>query len=186
LYKNANLKIAEPVNKHFSKRSQPTSHHCGVIGHIRPHCHQIRHQNPRIKKQEPKIGKSSSKPSMPLHAFRQKQQCSQRGSPSCRHCGKYGHTKVECFRVKPHKPKKNLIYEELVNMMKSVLVRLNNLDMAYNLASQVNEKCLTSQHFFSKFSSNLMCHNPKRLWHISQNDRSHGIVTHQVGTNFFF
>jgi hypothetical protein len=53
----------------------------------------------------------------------------QRGSPSCRHCGKYGHTKAECFRVKPHKPKKNQIYEGLVNMMKSVLVRLN-LDMA--------------------------------------------------------
>jgi len=61
LCKNANLKIAEPVKKHFSKRSQPTCHHCGVIGHIRPHCHQIRHQKPRIKKQEPKTGKSSSK-----------------------------------------------------------------------------------------------------------------------------
>jgi hypothetical protein len=33
----------------------------------------------------------------------------------------------------------NQIYEELVNIMKSVLVRLNNLDMAYNLASQVNK-----------------------------------------------
>jgi hypothetical protein len=41
--------------------------------------------------------------------------------------------------VKPHKPKKNLISEGLVNMMKSVLVRLNNLDMAYNPASQVNK-----------------------------------------------
>jgi hypothetical protein len=30
LYKNANLKIAKPVKKHFSKRSQPTCHHCGV------------------------------------------------------------------------------------------------------------------------------------------------------------
>jgi hypothetical protein len=40
--------------------------------------------------------------------------------------------------VKLHKPKKNQIYEGLVHMMKSVLVRLN-LDMAYNLASQVNK-----------------------------------------------
>jgi hypothetical protein len=54
-------------------------------------------------------------------------------------CGKYGHTKPECFKVKPHKPKRNQIYKGLVNMMKSVLVRLNSLDMAYNPASQVNK-----------------------------------------------
>jgi hypothetical protein len=136
LCKHVNLKIAEPVKKHFSKQSQPTSHHCGVTGHTRPHYHQIQHQKPRIKKQEPKTGKSSSKTSMPHHAFRKNPQ---RGSPSCRHYGKYGHTKAECFRVKPHKPKKNQIYEGLVNMMKSVLVRLNNLDMAYNSACQVNK-----------------------------------------------
>jgi hypothetical protein len=53
--------------------------------------------------------------------------------------GKNSNIKAECFRVKPHKPKKNLISEGLVNMMKSVLVRLNNLDMAYNPASQVNK-----------------------------------------------
>jgi len=38
---NANLKFAEPFKKHFSKRSQPTCFHCGVFGHIRPHCPQI-------------------------------------------------------------------------------------------------------------------------------------------------
>jgi len=75
-----------------SIQRQPTCHHCGVIGHIRRHCHKIQHQKPRIKKQEPKTGKSSFKPSMPHHAFRQKRQYPQRGSPSCCHCGKYGHT----------------------------------------------------------------------------------------------
>jgi hypothetical protein len=55
---------------------------------------------------------------MPHHAFRRK---------------------AECFRVKPHKPKMNQIYEGLVNMMKSVLVKLNNLDMVYKPASQVNK-----------------------------------------------
>jgi hypothetical protein len=52
LCKNANLKIAKPINKHFSKQRQPTYHHCGVTRHIRPHCHQIRHQKRQIKKQE--------------------------------------------------------------------------------------------------------------------------------------
>jgi hypothetical protein len=41
--------------------------------------------------------------------------------------------------VKPHKPKKNHVCEGLVKIMKSVLVRLSNLDMTYNFASQVNK-----------------------------------------------
>jgi hypothetical protein len=38
--------------------------------------------------------------------------------------------------------------------------------------------------FFSEFNFNLMCHNPMRLWHTSQNNRSHEIMTHQVETKF--
>jgi hypothetical protein len=72
LCKNGKHKITKPVKKHYSNRSQPTCHYCGITGHIRPHCHQIRHQKPRIKKQEPKTSKSSSKPSMPHYAFPQK------------------------------------------------------------------------------------------------------------------
>jgi len=41
--------------------------------------------------------------------------------------------------VKPHKPKKNQTNEGLVNMMKNVLVRLINWDMAQALASQVKK-----------------------------------------------
>jgi hypothetical protein len=41
--------------------------------------------------------------------------------------------------VKPHKSKKNQTNAGLVNMMKSVLVRLINLDMAHSLASQVKK-----------------------------------------------
>jgi hypothetical protein len=67
---NANNKFAEPVKKHSNKRSQPTCHLCGVSGHIRQHCPQIRTQKPRIKKQEPKKGKPGSNPSKPYHAYR--------------------------------------------------------------------------------------------------------------------
>jgi hypothetical protein len=38
--------------------------------------------------------------------------------------------------------------------------------------------------FFSEFNSKLMYHNPMRLWHTFQNDRSHRIVTHQFKTKF--
>jgi hypothetical protein len=130
---NANLKFAEPFKKHFSKRSQPTCYHCGVSGHIRPHCPQIRHQQPRIRKTEQKTGK-------PHHVFRQQRHYPQRDSPSCNHCGKYGHIKAECFKVKPYKPKKNQTNEGLVNMMKNVLVRLINWDMAHTPASQVKKE----------------------------------------------
>jgi hypothetical protein len=135
VYENANLKFAEPFKKHFSKRSQPTCYHCGVSRHIRPYCTQIRHQQPRIRKTEQKTSKSSSKLSKPHHVFRQQRHYPQRDSPSCYHCGKYGHIKAECFKVKPHKPKKNQTNEGLVNMMKNVLVRLINWDMAHTPAS---------------------------------------------------
>jgi hypothetical protein len=54
-------------------------------------------------------------------------------------CGKYGHIKAESFKVKPHKPKKNQTNEGLVNMMKNVLVRLINWDMAHTPVSQVKK-----------------------------------------------
>jgi hypothetical protein len=139
LCKNANPQIAEHVKKHISKQRQPTCHHSGVTEHIRPHCHQIRHQKPRIKKQEAKTGKSNSKPSKPYHASRQKRQYPQRSSPSCRHNYKNGYSKAEYFRAKPHKPKEIQTDEGLVNMMNSALVRLINLDMAYYPASQVEK-----------------------------------------------
>jgi hypothetical protein len=41
--------------------------------------------------------------------------------------------------VKPYKPKKNQTNEEPINMMKSVLVKLIKLDMAYTPASQVEK-----------------------------------------------
>jgi hypothetical protein len=42
---NVLCQIAEQVKKHFNKQRQPTCHHCGVTGHIRSHCHKIRHQS---------------------------------------------------------------------------------------------------------------------------------------------
>jgi hypothetical protein len=41
--------------------------------------------------------------------------------------------------MKPHKSKKKQTNERLVNMIKSVLVRLINLDMAHTPASQVEK-----------------------------------------------
>jgi hypothetical protein len=50
IYKNANIKSAEPVMKHSNKRNLSTCHYCGITGHIRQHCPQIHSQKPRINK----------------------------------------------------------------------------------------------------------------------------------------
>lgn len=46
--------IVEPVKKPPNKRSLPTYYHCGIIGHIRSHCPQLRAQKPKVNKQTPK------------------------------------------------------------------------------------------------------------------------------------
>jgi hypothetical protein len=49
--KNANHNSAENVKKHSNKRSLPTCHHCGIIGHIRSICPHLQGQkSKRFKK----------------------------------------------------------------------------------------------------------------------------------------
>jgi len=40
-------------------------------------------------------------------------------APSCDHCDKNGHTKAECFKLKPNKPKPNHIFDGLTSTMKT-------------------------------------------------------------------
>jgi hypothetical protein len=62
------------VKKHSKYRIMPICHHCGITGHIRPHCPQVHSQRPRIKKHDPRKGKSGTRPPMTHHAPRQKRQ----------------------------------------------------------------------------------------------------------------
>jgi hypothetical protein len=104
LCENANLKIVEPIKKHFSKQRQPTCHHCGVIGHIRPPVirSDIRSFGSRSKSQR-QVSLALNLPSLIM--LLGKKQYPQRGSPSCCHSGKNGHTKAKYFREMPRKPK---------------------------------------------------------------------------------
>jgi hypothetical protein len=52
----------EPVKDLPSKRSLPICHHCGINGHIRPNCPQLRAQKLKVKKEEPKKAKLSTRP----------------------------------------------------------------------------------------------------------------------------
>jgi hypothetical protein len=123
--------------KHSKSRSPPTYHNCGVTIHIRPHCPQIHSQKSRIKKQEPKKGKSGTRPSKTHHAPRRKRKYSQRFVPPFRRYGKIGHNKSNCFKLKPREPKDNHLYEGLFSMMRNVLSRLDKLDKVHNPGPRV-------------------------------------------------
>jgi hypothetical protein len=132
-------KYVPPYRRQPSQRFVPTCHHCGVIGHIRLHYPQICSQKPRIKKQEPKKGKSGTGPSKIHHAPRQQRQYPQRFVPTCCHCGKTGHNKSDCFKLKPHKLRNNLLYEGLLSIIKNVLSILDKLDMVHNPVPRVKK-----------------------------------------------
>jgi hypothetical protein len=125
--------------KHFKSRSLPTCHHCGVTGHIQPHCPQIHSQKSRIKKQEPKKGTSGTRPSKTHHAPRRKRKYSQRFVPPCRRCGKIGQNKSNYFKLTPLEPKDNHLYEGLFSMMKNVLSRLDKLNKVHKLGLRVKK-----------------------------------------------
>ena len=57
----------------------PTCHHCGVIGHIRPQCHNLKREQNHVTRSLPK------KPSGPKHIV-------------CLHCGAFGHLRPQCSK----------------------------------------------------------------------------------------
>jgi hypothetical protein len=127
------------VKEHYKFRFIPTCFHCGIIGHTRPYCLQIRSQRPWTKKNDPNKGKLGTKPFMPKYAPRQRRQSSQRSVSNCHHCGKIVHTQSSYFKMKPHEHKYDSSYsrkryERLCNMIRDVLTRLDRLDKIHNIA----------------------------------------------------
>jgi len=76
---------------------------------------------------------------MTHHAPRHKKQHSHRCVPTCHNCGRIGHNNSSYFKVKPHEPRNNHLYEGLFNIMKDVLVRLDKLDKGHNPAPRVKK-----------------------------------------------
>jgi hypothetical protein len=128
----------EPVKSSLNKKSLPTCYHCGISGHIRPNYPQLRAHKPTVKKEELRKAKSSIQPpkahQAPLH---QKQQ--QRFIPASRQFGKILQNKSRYFKLKPHEPNNNHLYEGLLSMMQSALSKLDILDKAFNLAPRVKK-----------------------------------------------
>jgi hypothetical protein len=92
--KNANYNSAENVKKHSNKRSLPTCHHCGIIGHIRLKCPQLQAQNP--KKLPTRATSGITLPPTALQAPRHQQKfvlANQSGKPK--------KNKSRCYKRKP-------------------------------------------------------------------------------------
>jgi hypothetical protein len=76
-----------------------------------------------------------------------RKQHSQRFVTTCHHYGKVGHTRPNCFKVKPRKHKNDSLYrrnsyEGLCNMMMVVLTRLDELEKSHKISLSVKKTCI--------------------------------------------
>jgi hypothetical protein len=122
--KNANYNSVENVKKHSNKRSLPTYHHCGIIGHIRPKCPQLQAKKLKVQKELPTRATSGTLPPMALQAPRHQQQF----VPAYQ-SGKSKKNKSRRYKRMPQKPTSNHGFEGLLSLMKGMLRRMANMDM---------------------------------------------------------
>jgi hypothetical protein len=81
-------------SKHSTVRSLPTCHHCGIVGHIRPNCGQLKFPRTWNKKNAPKKEKDVEEHSktkyVPPH---------RKFVLICHHCGLSGNIRPKCPHV---------------------------------------------------------------------------------------
>jgi len=115
--KNANHISAEKVKQPSNKRSLPTCHHCGIIGHIRPKCPQLQAQKKKAQRKLPTKTTSGTLPSVghqvPWHQRQQQQSVPKNTS---RH-----------YKKKPQKPDSNHAYKGLLSLLQGMLRRMDSM-----------------------------------------------------------
>jgi hypothetical protein len=121
--KNANHNFAENVKKHSNKRSLPTCHHYGITGHIRPKCPQL--QKLKVQRKLP----IRATPPMALQALRHQQKF-----VPANQSGKSRH-----YKRKPHKPNGSHAHEGLLNLIQSMLRRMDNMGKTCKLPPRVKQ-----------------------------------------------
>jgi hypothetical protein len=106
--------IAPAKSKHSTERSLPTCHHCGIVGHIRPNCGQLKFPRTWNKKNAPKKEKDVEEHSKTKYVPPHRRQSTQKFVPICHHCGlsspirsKCPHILVQWSKVKKELPKKD-------------------------------------------------------------------------------
>lgn len=109
---NDNTTLAK--SEHSTERSLPTYHHCGMLGHIRPNCGQLKFLRTWNKKNAPKKEKDVEESSKTKYVPPHRRQPTQKFVPICHHCGLSGYIRPKCphvlaqrSKVKKELPKKN-------------------------------------------------------------------------------
>jgi hypothetical protein len=86
-------------SEHSTERSLPTCHHCGMVGHIRPNCGQLKFlitwNKKNALKKEKDVEENSKTKYVPPH----RRQPTQKFVPICHHCGLIGHIRPKCLHV---------------------------------------------------------------------------------------
>jgi ribosomal protein L32 len=86
-------------SEHSTKRSLPTCHHYGIVGHIRPNCGQLKFPRTWNKKNAPKKEKDVEEHSKTKYVPPHRRQLIQKFVPICHHCGLSGHIQPKCPHV---------------------------------------------------------------------------------------
>jgi len=86
-------------SEHSIERSLPTCYHCGMVGHIRPNCGQLKFSRTWNKKNAPKKEKDVEEHSKTEYVPPHRRQPTQKFVPICHHCGLSGHIRPKCPHV---------------------------------------------------------------------------------------
>jgi len=85
--------------EHSTERSLPTCHHCGMVGHIRLNCGQLKFSRTWNKKNVPKKEKDVEEHSKTKYVPPHRKQPTQKFVPTCHHCGLSGHIQSKYSHV---------------------------------------------------------------------------------------
>jgi hypothetical protein len=102
------MAIAKATQKPPTIRRPPICHHCGLSGHIRPHCSLLKAQRSKVKKELPRQATSSTRP-LARHQAPQHQWQQQRFVPSNQN-GKPKINKSRHYMKKPQKLESDQFY----------------------------------------------------------------------------
>jgi len=97
--------ITPAKSEHSTERSLPTCHHCGMMGHIRQNCGQLKFPKTWNKKNAPKKEKDVEVHSKTKYVPPHRRQSTQKFVPICHHCGLSGRIRPKCPHVLVQKSK---------------------------------------------------------------------------------
>jgi hypothetical protein len=86
-------------SEHSTERSLPICHNCGMVGHIRSNCGQLKFSRTWNKKNAPKKEKDVEEHSKTKYVPPHRRQSTQKFVPICHHCGLSGHIRPKCPHV---------------------------------------------------------------------------------------